>query len=259
MSGSAGRSEASGERRRVTVLFCDLVGSTRLSDALDPEDYSDVMHGYYDACSRVIEGQGGWIADILGDGLVVYFGYPEAHEDDPVRAVRAGLRLVEAVSDLRFQLASDGGGLACRVGVETGVVVIGESAGGSREPIWALGRTVNLAARLQQIGAANAVVMGPGTSSLVPGWFDVEPLGLHSIKGISEPVEVTLVTGESGAKDRIGASFPRNLAPLVDREDEVQLLETAWSRAEKGNGNAVLLRGEAGIGKSRLALAFGSD
>ena len=248
--------EAEGERRRVTVLFCDLVGSTRLSDVLDPEDYSDVMHSYYDACARVIEGVGGWIADYLGDGLVVYFGYPEAHEDDPVRAVRSGLRLVEAVSDIRLQLSSEGGGLACRVGIETGLVVIGDTGSRPREPIWALGRTVNIAARLQQIGTPNTVVIGQGTRSLVTGWFALEPLGLHAIKGISEPVDVALVTGETGAKDRIGASFPRNLAPLVDRDDELAVLDGAWRDAAGGAGGAVVLRGEAGIGKSRLGLAL---
>ena len=214
------------------------------------------MHSYYDACARVIEGIGGWIADILGDGLVVYFGFPEAHEDDPVRAVRAGRRLIDTVSDIRLQLSSDGGGLACRVGIETGLVVIGDSASRPREPIWALGRTVNLAARLQQIGGPNSVVIGQGTRSLVTGWFDLEPLGLHTIKGIAEPIEVALVTGETGARDRIGASFPRNLATLVNRDDELAGLEDAWRKAEAGNGTAVLLRGEAGIGKSRVALAL---
>jgi class 3 adenylate cyclase/predicted ATPase len=248
--------EVGGERRRVTVLFCDLVGSTRLSDQLDPEDYSDIMHSYYDACSRVIEGLGGWIADYLGDGLVVYFGYPEAHEDDPVRAVRAGLRLIDAVSDIRLQRSTEGGGLACRVGIETGLVVIGDTRERPREPIWALGRTVNIAARLQQIGSPNSVVIGHGTQALVTGWFALSPLGQHAIKGIAEPVEVALVTGETGVKDRIGASFPRNLVTLVDREDELATLEETWKGAAEGNGGAVVLRGEAGIGKSRLALAL---
>lgn len=246
--------DTAGERRRVTVLFCDLVGSTRLSDLLDPEDYSDAMHAYYDACARVIDGLGGWIADYLGDGLVVYFGYPEAHEDDPIRAVRAGLRLVDAVSDIRLQLSTSGGGLACRVGIETGLVVIGETGTRPREPMWALGRTVNVAARLQGIGSPNSVVIGEGTRALVTGWFELEPLGQHSIKGIADPIDPSLVAGETGAKDRVGASFPRNLAPLVDREVELSTLLDLWRHAESGRGQALLLRGEAGIGKSRLAL-----
>ncbi len=245
-----------GERRRVTVLFCDLVGSTRLSDALDPEDYSDAMHAYYDACARVVDGLGGWIADYLGDGVIVYFGYPEAHEDDPVRAVRAGLRLVDAVSDIRLQLTGSGGGLACRVGIETGLVVIGETGVRAREPMWALGRTVNVAARLQAIGSSNSVVIGEGTRALVGGWFEFAPLGRHSIKGIAEPIDVVQVTAETGAKDRVAASFPRNLTPLVNRESELTMLLDAWRNAEAGAGNAVVLRGEAGIGKSRLALSL---
>src|SRR5439155_9550819 len=166
--------------------------------------------------------------------------------DDPVRAVRAGLRLVEAVSDIRLQLASEGGGLPCRVGIETGLVVIGDSSSRTQEPIWALGRTVNLAARLQQIGGPNSVVIGEGTGSLVAGWFDLSPLGSHAIKGIADPVEVALVTGETGVHDRIGAAFPRNLAPMVDRVDEITRLEEHWDDARRGNGLAVLIRGEAG-------------
>ena len=252
-SGSA--REASGERRRVTVLFCDLVGSTRLSDFLDPEDYSDVMHAYYDACSRVIEGLGGWIADYLGDGIVVYFGYPTAHEDDPIRAVRAGLGLVSSVADLGAQLAADVE-LSCRVGIETGLVVIGEQTAGSREPIWALGRTVNLAARLQGVAPDGSVVIGEGTRSLVEGWFNLEPFGQHSFKGISKPVEVAKVVSETGAKDRLRAAMPLGLPPLIDREAEVRHLFEAWNQAQEGRGAAILLRGDAGIGKSRIALSL---
>ena len=244
-----------GERRRVTVLFCDLVGSTRLSDSLDPEDYSDVMHAYYDSCSRVIDGLGGWIADYLGDGLVVYFGYPTAHEDDPIRAVRAGLGLVAAVTDLGAQLAEEIE-LSCRVGVETGLVVIGESVGESREPIWALGRTVNLAARLQAIAPDGSVVIGEGTHTLVQGWFHLEPLGQHSFKGIAKPIDVARVVAETGAKDRLRAAMPLGLQPLIDRVSEVAALFEAWKDAQRGAGAAVLLRGEAGIGKSRIALSL---
>jgi class 3 adenylate cyclase/tetratricopeptide (TPR) repeat protein len=244
-----------GERRRVTVVFCDLVGSTRLSDSLDPEDYSDVMHAYYDSCSRVIEGLGGWIADYLGDGLVVYFGYPTPHEDDPMRAVRAGLGLISSVSELGAQLAAQTE-LSCRVGIETGLVVIGEAAGEKREPIWALGRTVNLAARLQSIAPDGSVVIGEGTRSLVEGWFNFEPLGDHSFKGISKPIAVAKVVSETGARDRLRAAMPFGLPALIDRESEQSRLQDAWTRAQAGRGGVILLRGEAGIGKSRIALSL---
>ena len=252
---TGGTRDPGGERRRVTVLFCDLVGSTALSDTLDPEDYSDVMHAYYDSCSRVIEGLGGWIADYLGDGLVVYFGYPTAHEDDPIRAVRAGLGLISTVSELGAQLAG-GVELACRVGVETGLVVVGEAAAESREPIWALGRTVNLASRLQALAPIGSVVVGDGTRALVEGWFNLEPLGMHEVKGIAKPVAVSRVVSETGAKDRLRAALPLGLPPLINRVEELARLSHAWDRVRAGNGAAVLLRGDAGIGKSRLALTL---
>ncbi len=250
-----GPRDPGGERRRVTVLFCDLVGSTSLSDSLDPEDYSDVMHAYYDSCSRVIEGLGGWIADYLGDGLVVYFGHPVAHEDDPVRAVRAGLGLISTVADLGAQLAAEVE-LSCRVGIETGLVVIGEGNPESREPIWALGRTVNLASRLQALAPIGSVVIGDGARSLVEGWFNLEPLGMHEVKGIAKPVAVSLVASETGAKDRLRAALPLGLPAMVDRRTELATLFDAWERARNGQGSAMLIRGEAGIGKSRLALAL---
>lgn len=226
-----------------------------MSDSLDPEDYSDVMHAYYDSCSRVIEGLGGWIADYLGDGIVVYFGYPAAHEDDPIRAVRAGLGLVSTVTDLGAQLASDID-LSCRVGIETGLVVVGEAIHVAREPIWALGRTVNLAARLQSVAPEGAVVIGEGTRSLVEGWFHLETLGQQTFKGISKPIEVARVVAETGAKDRLRAAMPHGLPPLINREAEVSQLVEAWESAQAGRGAVILLRGEAGIGKSRIALAL---
>lgn len=239
----------------MTVVFCDLVGSTALSDVLDPEDFSDVMHGYYDACRHVVERQGGWIADYLGDGLVVYFGYPNSHEDDPIRAVRTGLGLVKAVADLGAQLPDVRAGLQCRVGIETGVVVIGESRSGeSKEQVWALGRTVNVAARIQTLAAPGDVVIGEGTRPLVEGWFVLDPADAAEIRGIAKPVSVSRVSGETGATDRIRAAQHRGLGTFINREAELSLLNDSWERARRRSGSAVLLRGEAGIGKSRLAV-----
>jgi class 3 adenylate cyclase/predicted ATPase len=250
-------SDAVAERRHLTVLFCDLVTSTELATQLDPETYREVIRAYHAACAAVIERMGGYIAQYLGDGLLVYFGYPVAHEDDPQRAVRAGLGLVEAVHRLRTP--SDSGGKAAsfaplqvRIGIHTGLVVIGDVGGGGRQERLALGDVPNLAARLQNLATPGAVVISAATQRLVEGWFLCQSLGRMTLAGFPHPVAVYLVAHESGAHSRLDITASRGLTPLVGREQEVAFLRERWARVKDGLGQVVLLSGEAGIGKSRL-------
>ena len=244
---------AEAERRQLTVLFCDLVDSTVLASQLDPEDLREVVRAYQDTCAKVIARFEGHIAQYLGDGLLVYFGYPLAHEDDAQRAVRAGLGMVEALGQLNTRLKQERGvELAVRLGIHTGLVVVGEVGGGARQEQLALGETPNLAARLQGIAAPNTVVISAATVQLLGGFFACQSLGTPSLKGLAQPLEVYRVLYESTARSRLEAAGSTGLTPLVGREQEVGLLRERWAQVKDGMGQVILLSGEAGIGKSRL-------
>ena len=241
------------ERRQLTVLFCDLVDSTVLASQLDPEEWREVVRAYQDSCTKVIARYEGHIAQYLGDGLLVYFGYPLAHEDDAQRAVRAGLGIVEAMGQLNTRLTQERGvRLAVRLGIHTGLVVVGDMGGGTRQEQLALGETPNLAARLQGIAARNTLVISAATVQLLGGFFTSQSLGTSVLKGLAQPVEVYQVLHESMARSRLEAAGNIGLTPLVGREQEVALLRERWAQVKDGMGQVVLLSGEAGIGKSRL-------
>jgi class 3 adenylate cyclase len=241
------------ERRQLTVLFCDLVDSTVLASQLDPEELREVVQAYQETCAKVIARFEGHIAQYLGDGLLVYFGYPVAHEDDAPRAVRAGLGMIEALGQLNTRLRPVRGvELAVRQGIHTGLVVVGDVGGGTRQEQLALGETPNLAARLQGIAAPNTLVISAATFQLLGGFFVCQSLGSPLLKGLPQPLEIYQVLYESMARSRLEAAGRAGLTPLVGRESEVGLLRERWAQVKDGLGQVVLLSGEAGIGKSRL-------
>jgi class 3 adenylate cyclase len=241
------------ERRQLTVMFCDLVDSTSLSGQLDPEDLREVVRAYQAACTEVIQRFEGHVAQLLGDGLLVYFSYPQAHEDDAHRAVRAGLGMLDAMGLLNTRLDREKGiRLAVRVGIHTGLVVVGEMGGAGRQEQLALGETPNVAARLQALAYPNTVVMSADTQRLVQGYFDCESLGDHDLRGVAQPLAAYRVLGDRGIQSRLEVATPRGLTPLVGREQEVGLLLERWEQVKDGQGHVILLSGEAGIGKSRL-------
>ena len=240
------------ERRYVTVLFSDLVGSTALSTRLDPEDLRDVIAVYQRCVAETVRRFDGFIAKFMGDGVLVYFGYPEAHEDDPEQAVRAGLELVAAVKGLQTPEP-----LEARVGIATGLVVVGEviGAGASQEQA-IVGKTPNLAARLQGIAAPNMVVIADGTRKLLGNLFELQDLGGKGLKGIEGPERAWVVLRANPVDSRFDAFHTTGLTELVGRQEELELLLRRWSKAAMGEGQVVLLSGEPGIGKSRLAAAL---
>ena len=249
----AASSPPEAERRQLTVLFCDLVDSTALASQLDPEDLREVVRAYQDTCAKVIARFEGHIAQYLGDGLLVYFGYPLAHEDDAQRAVRAGLGIVEALGQLNARLTQERGvQLAVRLGIHTGLVVVGEVGGSTRQEQLALGETPNLAARLQGLAAPNTLVISATTLQLLGGFFACQPLGTPPLKGQAQPLAVYRVLYESMARSRLEAVGSTGWTPLVGREQESALLLERWAQVKEGVGQVVLLSGEAGIGKSRL-------
>ena len=237
-------------------MFCDLVGSTALSEQLDPEELREVVQTYQETCTTVIRCYEGYIAQHLGDGLLVYFGYPVAHEDDAQRAVRAGIEILDALHESPLQNRQLPTPIQVRIGIHTGLVVIGEIGSSEKREILALGETPNIAARVQGVAEPDTVVMSTVTHRLVHGLFACQDLGPQTLKGISTPLSVYRVIGESVAQSRFEVAVGAGLTPLVGREEELSLLQRRWAQAKEGAGQVVLLSGEAGIGKSRLAQAL---
>jgi class 3 adenylate cyclase/predicted ATPase len=246
------------EHRQLTVLFCDLVGSTELSQSLNSEDLREVMIAYQTSCKAAIERHKGFIARYMGDGLLVYFGYPRAHEDDAQLAIRAGLAIVESVRELDNETGRvKGVALSVRVGIATGPVIVGDLIGeGSSQESAVVGETPNLAARIQGIADPNQVLISPATYRLARGFFQCESRGLMDLKGISEPVEIWQTTEEMRTDSRFESSNKENLTPLIGRDEELAILKRRWSLSREGKGQVVFITGEPGIGKSRLIQAL---
>ena len=243
---------AGGERRHLTVLFCDLVGSTEIAARLDPEEWREIVGDYHRAAAQAIERFGGHVAQYLGDGVMAYFGYPEAHDNDAERAARSGLAILDAISKLNEQATRPK--LAARVGIDSGTVVVGASAGKDAD---VFGDTPNIAARVQAAAEPGTVVITDATHRLVSGLFVVEQLGAQALKGIEQLVQLYRVIQPSGVHGRLeAAAATRGLTPFVGREDELRLLMSRWERALDGEGQVALIIGEAGIGKSRLLQRF---
>ncbi len=250
--------DALGERRQLTVLFCDIVGSTQLAQVLDPEDLRELVAEYQRICGEAVLAHEGHIAQYLGDGVVVYFGYPRSHEDEAQRAVRCGLDILAGVQELR-----DSGRLpaektlSVRLGAHTGRVVVGPVGAGDRKDRIALGDTPNIAARIQSEAEPGTLTVSGATWKIVPGYFKGKSLGGRRFKGVSEPIALWLVTGESESRERVEVASA--LTPFVGRQEELAILEEAWKESQSGRSQFVLLRGEPGVGKSRLARNFRAE
>jgi class 3 adenylate cyclase len=241
---------ADAERRQLTVLFCDLAGSTELAARLDPEDLRAIISAYHQAVAAVLTGFGGFVAKYMGDGILAYFGYPQAHEEDCERAVRAGLAIVDAVA--RLGLSEP---LRVRIGIATGLVVVGDLIGaGAAQEQAVVGETPNLAARLQALAQPNEIVIADGTRRQLGGLFEIRDLGAQALKGFAAAQRVWGVVGESGVASRFEA-LRSGETPLVGRDEEIDLLLRRWAQAKAGEGRVVLISAEPGIGKSRLAEA----
>jgi class 3 adenylate cyclase/predicted ATPase len=243
------------ERRQLTAMFCDMVGSTSLSEQFDPEDVRDIITRFRETCVRIVKYYDGFAARYIGDAILVYFGYPHAHEDDAERAVRAGLEIVEALSSAQGgeQRGASGYTPAVRIGIATGLVVVGDLIGQSTEERdSAVGETLNLAARLQPLAPPNGVVIAASTQSLLRGKFDYQNLGIHALKGLSEKVQAWRVVRRARTETRFAAAMGPRLTPLVNRVEEIAMLLRRWQQAKRGHGQVVLLSGEPGIGKSRI-------
>ena len=244
---------SSAERRQLTVMFSDLVGSTALSARLDPEDLREVIGAYHQCVAETIGKFDGFVAKYMGDGVLAYFGYPSAHEDDAERAIRAGLGVIEAVAGLNVRSVQ----LLARVGIATGLVVVGDLIGeGSAQEQSVVGETPNLAARLQALAEPDTVVIAASTRRLVGDLFEYRDLGAVEVKGIAAPTPVWQVLRPSTVASRFEALHGSALSPLIGRDEEIDLLLRRWGRAKAGSGQVVLISGEPGIGKSRITAAL---
>jgi class 3 adenylate cyclase/predicted ATPase len=253
-TGPASSVQREGERRQVCVMFCDLVASTTLATELDPEDYRDLIRAYQRSCAAVVARFDGFIAQFLGDGLMIYFGWPQAHEDDAERAINTGLGIVDA---MKSATSPSGAPLSVRIGIATGRVVVGDVIGeGASQEAAIAGEAPNLAARLQSLAAPNTVVIDDATQALTGNLFECVDLGAHALKGFAHPVKVRRVAGTHAIESRFEATRTSSSAPFLGRTEEVDLLERRWQRARSGEGQVVLLCGEPGIGKSRMMSAF---
>src|SRR6266436_5602674 len=242
------------ERRHLTVMICDLVGSTALSARLDPEDMGTVIDAYHAACARIMRSYDGFLAEFRGDGILAYFGYPLAHEDDAERTVRAGLDMIAAVARLETRAAEP---LAVRIGIATGVVVVGDlSREGALREHAVVGETPNLAARLQALAEPGTIVVAASTRHLLGDLFRLRDLGRHEVRGIAEPAAAWAVEGISDSESRFEAVRAAGLTDLIGRKGELDFLLERQRLAWKGEGQIVLISGEPGIGKSRLAAAL---
>jgi class 3 adenylate cyclase len=242
---------AGAERRLLTIMFCDLVGSTEIATRLDPEDLREVIGAYHRRAAEVLTRFGGFVAKYMGDGILAYFGYPQAHEEDAEQAVRAGLAIVDAVGRLELPLR-----LEVRLGIATGLVVVGDLLGaGAAQEQSVIGETPNLAARLQGLAEPNAIIIADATRRQIGNFFELRDLGPQSLKGYSGEVQAWQVIGDSGVASRFEALRSR-ATPLVGREEEIDLLLRRWAQAKAGEGRVVLLSAEPGIGKSRLTEAL---
>jgi class 3 adenylate cyclase/predicted ATPase len=245
-----------GERRQLSLIFSDIIGSTALSERLDPEDLRTILRDYRAACSKVIALYEGSVAQYLGDGILAYFGYPTAHEDDARRAIQAGLGIIEAMRAIRERfLRETGVEVGVRVGIHTGLVVVG--AIGTKDVLESpiVGNAPNLAARIQSAAEANTLIVSSDTYKLTHGYFEAVDYGVHHLKGVSQAVQLYRIVHESTARSRLDAASGK-LTPLAGRDKELQIIFSRWHRAEEGSGQVILLGGEPGVGKSRLVLAL---